>query len=57
MNTYFSAHLSGGEAIVRLGAMDIAAGICAAVAVSILPAVWGGWQASNVEAADELRDH
>lgn len=56
INTYFAAHLSAGEAAVRLGAADVAAGLGAALLVSLLPALWGGWRASNVEAADELRD-
>jgi putative ABC transport system permease protein len=56
INTHFAAHLSTGEAAVKLGIGDIAAGIAAAVLISMLPALWGGWRASNVEAADELRD-
>lgn len=56
INNYFATHFTAGEAAVRLGAPDIAAGLLAAVAVSLLPALWGGWRASNVEAADELRD-
>lgn len=56
INRYFATHFTAGEAAVRLGLVDIAAGLCAAVAVSLLPALWGGWRASNVEAADELRD-
>jgi putative ABC transport system permease protein len=56
INTYFATHFAAGEAAVRLGVPDIAAGLLAAVAVSLLPALWGGWRASNVEAADELRD-
>lgn len=57
INTYFAAHLAAGEAAVRLGAAGVAAGTLAAVIISMLPALWGGWRASNVEAADELRDH
>lgn len=57
INTYFAAHLSAGEAAVRLGPIEVAAGVLAAVLISMLPALWGGWRASNVEAADELRDH
>lgn len=57
INTYFAAHLSAGEAAVRLGAAEVASGMLAAVLISMLPALWGGWRASNVEAADELRDH
>ncbi len=56
INTYFATQFTAGEAAVRLGVVDIAAGLLAAVAVSLLPALWGGWRASNVEAADELRD-
>ena len=56
INRFFAAQFTTGEAAVRLGAADIAAGLLAAVAVSLLPALWGGWRASNVEAADELRD-
>lgn len=57
INTYFAAHLSAGEAAVRLGPVEVASGMLAAVLISMLPALWGGWRASNVEAADELRDH
>ena len=57
INAYFAEHLVAGEAAVRLGALDVAAGLLAAVLISVLPALWGGWRASNVEAADELRDH
>jgi putative ABC transport system permease protein len=56
INVYFAGHLVAGEAAVRLGAVEVAAGVCAAVLISMLPALWGGWRASNVEAADELRD-
>jgi len=57
INAYFAAHLVAGEAAVRLGPAEVAAGTLAAVLISMLPALWGGWRASNVEAADELRDH
>jgi putative ABC transport system permease protein len=57
INTYFAAHLSVGERAVRLGTIDIVAGLIAALVVSVVPALWGGWRASNVEAADELREH
>ena len=57
INAYFADHLVAGEAAVRLRAGDVAAGSLAAMLVSLLPALWGGWRASNVEAADELRDH
>jgi putative ABC transport system permease protein len=57
INAYFADHLVAGEAAVRLGALDVLAGVAAAVVISVLPALWGGWRASNVEAADELRDH
>lgn len=57
INTYFAAHLSAGEAAVRLGPVEVVSGMLAAVLISMLPALWGGWRASNVEAADELRDH
>lgn len=56
INLHFASHLAGGEAAVRLQAFDLAAGVAAAVAISVLPALWGGWRASLVEAADELRD-
>ena len=56
INTYFAAHLATGEAAVRLGGAGLAAGTLAAVILSLLPALWGGWRASNVEAADELRE-
>jgi putative ABC transport system permease protein len=56
INAHFAAHLAVGEAAVRLRGADVAAGTAAALLVSLLPALWGGWRASNVEAADELRD-
>jgi putative ABC transport system permease protein len=57
INAYFAGHLVAGEAAVRLGVVQVMAGMMAAVLISMLPALWGGWHASNVEAADELRDH
>lgn len=56
INLHFADHLATGEAAVRLRAVDVASGLVAAVLVSVLPALWGGWRASLVEAADELRD-
>jgi putative ABC transport system permease protein len=56
INSHFAAHLAPGEAAVRLGGADVAAGVAAATLVSMLPALWAGWRASNVEAADELRE-
>jgi putative ABC transport system permease protein len=56
INAHFAVHLAGGEAAVRLRGADVAAGAGVALLVSLLPALWGGWRASNVEAADELRD-
>ena len=56
INLHFASHLAVGEAAVRLRAADMAAGLLAAVLMSVLPALWGGWRASQVEAADELRD-
>lgn len=56
INTYFAAHLSVGESAVRLGGAGVAAGTLAAIVISVLPALAGGWRASNVEAADELRE-
>lgn len=56
INAHFAVHLASGEAAVRLRGADVAAGTGVALLVSLLPALWGGWRASNVEAADELRD-
>ena len=56
INLHFAAHLAVGEAAVRLRPADMAAGLLAAILISVLPALWGGWRASQVEAADELRD-
>lgn len=53
---HFATHLAQGEAAVRLLPMDVVVGLGAAVVVCVLPALWGGWRASTVEAADELRD-
>lgn len=57
INGYFAAHLAADEAAVRLRPIDAAAGLSAAIVISVLPALWGGWRASRVEAADELRDN
>ena len=56
INRHFASHLSPGEAAVHLGPPQAALGLLGALVVSLLPALWGGWRASNVEAADELRD-
>jgi len=57
INAHFAKYLGAGEAAVRLGAADIAIGLAATILISVLPALWGGWRASRVEAADELRDN
>ncbi|OUM00026.1 ABC transporter permease [Variovorax sp. JS1663] len=57
INLHFAAHLAVNESAVRLPAGDAAVGLLAAVVISVLPALWGGWRASKVEAADELRDN
>jgi putative ABC transport system permease protein len=56
INAYFAEHLGIGEKAVQLEASSFAWGLAVAVAVSVLPALWGGWRASKVEAADELRE-
>ena len=56
INAYFADHLGVGERAVQLRAMDFAWGLAAALGISVLPALWGGWRASKVEAADELRE-
>jgi putative ABC transport system permease protein len=56
INAYFAEHLGIGERAVQLEASSFAWGFAVAVAVSVLPALWGGWRASKVEAADELRE-
>lgn len=56
INAYFASHFLSGEAAVHLNPADVLLGFAAALLISILPALWGGWRASNVEAADELRD-
>jgi putative ABC transport system permease protein len=56
INAYFADHLGGGEKAVQLRAHDVAWGFAAALGISVLPALWGGWRASRVEAADELRE-
>ncbi|NRF67072.1 lipoprotein ABC transporter permease [Aquincola sp. S2] len=56
VNRYFATQLATGESAVRLNAVDMLAGAAAAIIVSLLPALWGGWRASTVEAADELRE-
>jgi putative ABC transport system permease protein len=56
INAYFAEHLGIGEKAVQLRPADFGWGFAAAVAVSMLPALWGGWRASMVEAADELRE-
>ncbi|MEJ8849965.1 ABC transporter permease [Variovorax rhizosphaerae] len=57
INLHFAAHLSPNEAAVRLPPGNMGAGLLAAIIISVLPALWGGWRASRVEAADELRDN
>ena len=57
INLHFAAHLAVGESAVSLHASDIALGLVLAILISILPALWGGWRASKIEAADELRDN
>lgn len=56
INAYFGANLRAGEAAARLDWRDALVGLAAGLVISILPAAWGGWRASNVEAADELRE-
>ena len=56
INFYFADHLGVGEKAVQLRAADVAWGFAAALGISVLPALWGGWRASKVEAADELRE-
>lgn len=57
INAHFASHFDVGETAVNLRAADIGAGLLATVLISVLPALWGGWRASCVEAADELRDN
>lgn len=57
INRYFAGSLSAGEAAVRMDASGLAAGVLGALLISALPALWGGWRASKVEAADELREN
>ena len=57
INLHFTAYLAANESAVRLQAGDAALGLLAALSISVLPALWGGWRASKVEAADELRDN
>lgn len=56
INQHFASQLAVGEAAVRLLDDDYLAGVAAAVLVCFLPALWGGFRAANVEAADELRE-
>ncbi|MES2687307.1 MAG: FtsX-like permease family protein [Pseudomonadota bacterium] len=56
INAYFARHLHTGEAAVKLGASGFGLGVAAVLILSILPALLGGWKASNVEAAHVLRD-
>ena len=56
INAYFARHLKTGEAAVTLGPSGFALGVAAVLVLSILPALLGGWKASNVEAAHVLRD-
>ncbi len=57
IDLHFAAHLASGEAAVRLGPDGLAAGFAGAVLLSLPPALYGGWKASTVETADELREH
>ena len=57
INAYFARYLSSDEAAVALGPQGFALGVVAVLVMSIVPALLGGWRASNVEAADVLRDN
>lgn len=56
INAHFIDHMGQGESAAILYPIDVAWGLLAAIVVSVLPALWGGWRASLVEAADELRE-
>jgi putative ABC transport system permease protein len=56
INAYYADHLGVGEKAVQLHANEFGWAFAGALAVSVLPALWGGSRASKVEAADELRE-
>lgn len=56
INRHFAAHLAQGEAAVALDVAGVLAGCIGALVAAVVPAVWAGWAASRVEAADELRE-
>lgn len=57
INAYFAQYLGSGEHAVALGGQGFMLGVIAVSVISILPALVGGWRASNLEAADVLRDN
>jgi hypothetical protein len=56
INAYYAEHLGVGEKAVQLHASEFAWAFAGALAVSVVPALWGGSRAAKVEAADELRE-
>ena len=56
INAYYADHLGVGEKAVQLHANEFGWAFAGALAVSVLPALWGGSRAAKVEAADELRE-
>jgi putative ABC transport system permease protein len=56
INAYYADHLGVGEKAVQLHLREFAWACAGALAVSVLPALWGGSRAAKVEAADELRE-
>jgi putative ABC transport system permease protein len=56
INAYYADHLGVGEKAVQLHAGEFVWAYAGALAVSVLPALWGGSRAAKVEAADELRE-
>lgn len=56
INRHLSSHLADSERAVQLGLLPVGTGVLAALLLSWIPALVAGWYASNVEAADELRE-
>ncbi len=57
INAYFASSFAVDEAAVRLEPIDVLGGFAGAILISVVPSLWAGWRASNLEAADELREN
>ncbi|MCK6433121.1 MAG: hypothetical protein L6Q68_08825 [Aquabacterium sp.] len=56
INQRFAPDFAAAESTMRLDVASAALAVAGTVLVAVLPAAWGGWRASRVDAADELRE-